>query len=95
MASKIVFDDGKIVELSKETTERLRKELSKPEMLKVDKFMAFHSDTGYFRLALVNSLSFHWNGITGLETKDIQAHSFTECELQEIITGLTKLLEEN
>lgn len=30
--SKIVFDDGKEVELSKETTERLRKELVKPEI---------------------------------------------------------------
>ena len=34
MANKIVFDDGKEVELSKETTERLRKELVKPEPLK-------------------------------------------------------------
>lgn len=31
MSNKIVFDDGKEVELSKETTERLRKELVKPE----------------------------------------------------------------
>ena len=30
MGNKIVFDDGKEVELSKETTERLRKELVKP-----------------------------------------------------------------
>ena len=30
--NKIVFDDGKEVELSKETTERLRKELVKPEI---------------------------------------------------------------
>jgi len=30
MANKIVFDDGKEVTLSKETTERLRKDLLKP-----------------------------------------------------------------
>jgi len=35
MASKIMFDDGRTVELSKETTERLRKELLKPERIPI------------------------------------------------------------
>lgn len=35
MANKIVFDDGKEVELSKETTERLRKELLKPKRIPI------------------------------------------------------------
>lgn len=34
MSNKIVFDDGREVELSKETTDRLRKELIKPEPYK-------------------------------------------------------------
>lgn len=35
MMAKIVFNDGKTVELSKETTERLRKELLSPEFVNV------------------------------------------------------------
>jgi len=35
MVSKIMFDDGRTVELSKETTERLRKELLKPERIPI------------------------------------------------------------
>ena len=89
--SFIEFDDGKRVELSVETTDRLRKELiADDRQLKVDRFRAV-KDGSLIRIAIVECSNVVWDkdddGGNARAT-----HLLLFDEIEEIIEGLKRLM---
>jgi len=98
MTATIDFGDGTKVELSQETTNRLRAELIKPlppdhNQLKVDIFRAVLSPSGLgFRIAMMKEADDVWNG-EWLGSNVSNATYFRNSEVRDIIDGLTKMLK--
>ena len=91
--AEIRFDDGRIVTLSEETVERLRKEFYKDDkQLKVDRFRAVKDNT-LVRIAIVSDRNYDWDG-TPRENRDVATHLLYNSEVREIIAGLTRMLDE-
>lgn len=95
MKATLRFNDGVEIELSQETTDRLRRELIKEDgQLKVDALRA-RKDSDYIRIALMNSPDEKWDGLSVMEDGNAKANRlFTFSEVREIIKGLDKMLKE-
>ena len=94
MKAEIKFDDGKIVELSQETTDKLRAELVKnDEQLKVGTFRALKSPTsGGLRLAMMETERDKWDGEWHCLTNAKAAEFYYPFEIRKIIEGLKRLI---
>lgn len=92
--AKLVFDDGKEVELSQETTDRLRKELIKDDgQLIVDRFRAVRDGHSFVRIALMPEECDYedvWDELT--VGNAASAHLLLIVEVEEIIEGLQRLI---
>lgn len=93
MKAKISFDDGKVVELSQETTDKLRKELIKEDgQLIVDRFRAVKSGSGYL-FALMDFGCNEWDGKMKVDDGNADAtHYLMVYEVKEIIEGLQRMI---
>ena len=93
MKAILKFDDGKTVELSQETTDRLRKELVKDDrQLKVDRFRAIKESYNFVRIALVISSDTVWNGECGGEKYQVMTNLLAINEVRRIIEGLRRMI---
>jgi len=79
MANKIVFDDGEEVTLSKETTERLRKELLTPS------YKDSHLECGIVNGAQSFPISLTTGGTKVLITRDVRDTEKYIRALQELV----------
>lgn len=89
MAS-IKLDNGEEIELSQETTDRLRKELIRGDenQLKVDRFRAA-KEYDCVRIALTDFRDTVWDGNDGGADA---SHLLMFSEVKKIIEGLTKMI---
>lgn len=95
MASKIVFDDGREVTLSIETTERLKKELLKPEpkFLDVRKVrMCTRTDSCYPIGIGIESNYFNPEPANGM-TEDYTFSILTKENAQEVVNSLQTIID--
>lgn len=92
MKATLNFEDGKKVELSEETTNRLRKELVKDDgQLVVDRFRAVKAGI-FVRIAIVpGGFCFNWDG-SEAESDDFTTHLLYKDEVRHIIVGLEKMI---
>lgn len=95
MANRIVFDDGKTVELSKETTERLRKELLKPEPKFLDVYklrMCTRTGSCYPVGIGIESNSFSPEPTNGM-TENYTFSILSKEEAQKIVNNLQQIID--
>lgn len=92
--SKIVFDDGKEVTLSKETVARLRKELvpvaPDANQLKIDRFRAIKDGSGV-SIALMAIFDDVWDGKVD-RSNAVETHFLLRGEVIRLITGLSDMI---
>ena len=95
MKADIRFEDGTIVELSQETTDKLRAELVRDvEQLKVDRFRAVKEGT-CIRIAIMSyndDVDDDWDGDIYEDGNALVTHLLTSKEVREIIKGLKRLM---
>ena len=93
--AEIRFDDGRIVNLSEETIERLCKELFKDDkQLKVDRFRVIKHDSGCL-FALMKYGNDVWDEKMKINGSNAEAtHYLMRFEVQEIIAGLRRIINE-
>lgn len=95
MKATLRFNDGIEIELSEETTNKLRAELVKDDgRLVVDRFRA-QKDGKYIRIVLMNSCDAKWDGLSQVAGSNALANRlFNFSEIREIIEGLKRLIGE-
>ena len=94
MKADIRFEDGTIVELSQETTDKLRAELiEEDKQLKVGTFRALKSPTSSgLRLAMMETECDKWDGEWTCLTNAKAAEFYYPFEIRKIIEGLKRLM---
>jgi len=96
MKASLNFEDGVVVKLPQEITDRLRKELIKDDgQLKVDQFRAV-AEVSCIRIAIMSNSNDVWDKKAGHSDYDksnaMATHLLTPYEIREIIEGLTEML---
>lgn len=92
MAS-IDFGDGKIVELSKDTTKRLRDELLNPQFFDVHNFRVSERRGGYYSIAIgINSYHLSPEPDNNMDKRFTYA-LFNKKDAQKIVNNLQKLID--